>query len=109
MHREKGQGRFKAFSLGESVAWDLKSWRPTLHNLRAEIQPEEFRGVRTVATSSQGRTVAIRDVIKDFEIWVANGFADRVRDIFALQLYDDPSFGSSMMVSPWTPARRSPR
>jgi hypothetical protein len=45
-----------------------------------------------VDTSSHGCMVIIRDVIKDFEIWAANGFADKVRDVFARQLYDDPSF-----------------
>jgi len=30
--------------------------------------------------------------VKDFEIWADDGFDDRVRDVFALQLYDDPKF-----------------
>jgi len=92
VHGEKGQGRFKAFSLGESVAWTSNhgDQRFTIFGQKSNLK--NFEVSDPVATSSQGCTVAIRDVIKDFEIWATNGFADRVRDVFALQLYDDPSF-----------------
>ena len=93
VHGEKGQGRFKAFSLGESVAWTSNhgGQRFTIFGQKPNLK--NFEVSDPIATSSQGCTVVIREVIKDFEIWTANGFADRVRDVFALQLYDDPSFG----------------
>lgn len=92
MHGEKGQKRFKAFSQGESVAWTSNhgGQRFTIFGQKSNLK--NFEVSEPVVTPSQGCTVAIRDVIKDFEIWPANGFADRVRDVFALQLYDDPSF-----------------
>jgi hypothetical protein len=92
VHGEKGQGRFKAFSLGESVAWTSNhgGQRFTIFGQKSNLK--NFKISEPVATSSQGCSVAISDVTKDFEIWAANGFADRVRDVFALQLYDDPSF-----------------
>jgi hypothetical protein len=43
-------------------------------------------------TTSRGCTVEIADIQKDFEIRAEDGFADQVRDMFALQLYEDPSF-----------------
>lgn len=92
VHGEKGQGRFKAFSLGESVAWTSNhgGQRFTIFGQKSDLK--NFEISEPVAASGHGCTVAIRDVIKDFEIWGANGFADRVRDVFALQLYDDPKF-----------------
>ncbi|WP_442678328.1 ATP-binding protein [Sphingomonas sp. ASY06-1R] len=92
VHGEKGQGRFKAFSLGDSVAWtsNYGGQRFTIFGQKSNLK--NFEVSEPVATSSQGCAVAIRDVIKDFEIWAENGFADGVRDVFALQLYDDPSF-----------------
>lgn len=92
VHGEKGQGRFKAFALGESVAWTSNHGgeRFTIFGQKANLK--NFEVSDPVASSGQGCTVAIRDVTKDFEIWASNGFADRVRDVFALQLYDDPSF-----------------
>ncbi len=92
VHGEKGQGRFKAFSLGESVEWTSShgGQRFTIFGQKSNLK--NFEVSEPVATSSQGCTVAIREVIKDFEIWAADGFADRIRDIFALQLYDDPRF-----------------
>lgn len=92
VHGEKGQGRFKAFSLGGSVAWTSNHGGRCFTIFGQKSNLKNFEVSEPVATSSQGCTVTIRDVIKDFEIWAANGFADRVRDVFALQLYDDPSF-----------------
>jgi hypothetical protein len=92
VHGEKGQGRFKAFSLGESVAWTSNHGGQCFTIFGQKSNLKNFEISEPVATSSQGCSVAISDVTKDFEIWAANGFADRVRDIFALQLYDDPSF-----------------
>lgn len=91
VHGEKGQGRFKAFALGESVAWTSNHGGERFTIFGQKTNLKNFEVSDPVATSSQGCTVAIRDVTKDFEIWAANGFADRVRDVFALQLYDDPS------------------
>ena len=92
IHGEKGQGRFKAFALGDTVAWTSSNGgqKYTIYGQKADLK--RFQLSEPVATSSRGCTVEIRDVVKDFEIWGSGGFADRVRDVFALQLYDDPSF-----------------
>jgi len=92
IHGEKGQGRFKAFSLGETVAWTSNNGgrRFTISGQKADLK--RFGLSESVASAEQGCTVDIRDVVKDFEIWASDGFADRVRDVFALQLYDDANF-----------------
>lgn len=92
VHGEKGQGRFKAFSLGESVAWtsNHSGQRFTVFGQKSNLK--NFEVSEPVATTIKGCVVDVRNVIKDFEIWAANGFANRIRDVFALQLYDDPSF-----------------
>lgn len=92
VHGEKGQGRFKAFSLGESVSWRSNHAGQcfTIFGQRSDLK--NFKVSEPVASTIQGCTVDIQEVTKDFAIWAADGFADRVRDVFALQLYDDPNF-----------------
>ena len=43
-------------------------------------------------TTSKGCTVEITDIQKDYQIRQDDGFADQIRDVFALQLYGDPHF-----------------
>ena len=43
-------------------------------------------------TTSRGCSVEITNVHKDFEIRGEQGFAEQIRDIFALQLYENLSF-----------------
>jgi len=92
VHGEKGQGRFKAFSLGETVAWTSHhaGRRFTITGRKADLK--SFEVSDPALSTAQGCAVTIRDIVKDFEIWATDGFADRVRDVFALQLYDDPNF-----------------
>ena len=92
IHGEKGQGRFKAFSLGETVAGisSAKGKRFVLTGHKSNLK--KFVVSDVVPTTSKGRTVEITDVQKDFQIRGDDGFADQIRDVFALQLYEDPSF-----------------
>jgi hypothetical protein len=92
IHGEKGQGRFKAFSLGETVAWisSAKGKRFVLTGHKSNLK--KFIASDVVPTTSKGCTVEITDVQKDFHIRADDGFADQIRDVFALQLYEDPSF-----------------
>ena len=92
IHGEEGQGRFKAFALGETVTWTSSdgSSSYTITGRKADLK--RFDLSQPIATSKQGCTVEITEVVKDFEIWADDGFDDRVRDVFALQLYDDPKF-----------------
>ena len=92
IHGEKGQGRFKAFALGETVTWTSSDGSESYTITGRKGDLKRFDLGQPVATSNHGCTVEITDVTKDFEIWADDGFADRVRDVFALQLYDDRKF-----------------
>lgn len=92
IHGERGQGRFKAFALGQTVAWisSASGKRFSITGQRSNLK--KFVVSDVFETTSRGCTVEITDVQKDFEIRAEHGFADQVRDVFALQLYEDPSF-----------------
>jgi hypothetical protein len=92
IHGEKGQGRFKAFSLGETVTW-ISSANGKRFSIAGQISNLKTFKVSDVSpTTSKGCTVEITDVQKDFKIRGDDGFGDQIRDVFALQLYEDPNF-----------------
>jgi len=92
IHGEKGQGRFKAFSLGENVTW-ISSAKGKRFSITGQISNlKTFKISEVLSTTSKGCTVEISDVQKDFRIRGADGFGDQIRDVFALQLYEDPNF-----------------
>jgi hypothetical protein len=92
IHGEKGQGRFKAFSLGDTVTWisSAKGKRFSITGQKSNLKT--FTVSDVFATTSKGCTVEISDVQKDFQIRGEHGFGDQIRDVFALQLYEDPNF-----------------
>lgn len=92
IHGEKGQGRFKAFALGQRV-----TWRSACNGKRFSVWAEKtdlknFSISNAHPTDQQGCTVEIENLVRDFEIWAEDGFANQIRDVFALQLYEDPNF-----------------
>jgi hypothetical protein len=92
IHGEKGQGRFKAFALGESVTWTSNAGGKRFSISGSRSNLKRFTVSEPTATKSQGCAVEISDILRDFEIRGEDGFAEQIRDIFALQLYEDPSF-----------------
>lgn len=92
IHGAKGQGRFKAFALGSEVTWtSCSSGRQ--FTISGDIENlKRFTISDAVPASDSGCTVDIENVYKDFEIRGEDGFADKIRDVFALQLYEDPGF-----------------
>jgi hypothetical protein len=92
IHGEKGQGRFKAFALGDRVAWTSRNAGQSYTIWAHKSDLKRFSVTEPHPTSLQGCTVEIDEVVRDFEIWNDDGFGDQVRDVFALQLYDDPNF-----------------
>lgn len=92
IHGEKGQGRFKAFALGNRVTWISRHAGKRFAISGDKSDLKRFSISDTVPAASTGCTVEIENVLRDFAIWAENGFAERVRDVFALQLYDDPHF-----------------
>ncbi|MCA0850244.1 ATP-binding protein [Salipiger thiooxidans] len=92
IHGEKGQGRFKAFALGERVTWISHHAGKKFSISGEKSDLKRFTISDTVSSGNTGCTVEIENVVRDFEIWSADGFAEQVRDVFALQLYEDPAF-----------------
>lgn len=92
IHGEKGQGRFKAFSLGETVSWisSAKGKRFSITGQKSDLK--RFNVSDPIATTSKGCSVEITDVQKDFQIRGEDGFGDQIRDVFALQLYEAQDF-----------------
>ncbi|AVT82995.1 ATP-binding protein [Rhodopseudomonas palustris] len=92
IHGEKGQGRFKAFSLGNSVEWisSAKGKRFTIGGQRSNLT--RFTVSDPIPTTSNGCTVEITDVKRDFQIRADDGFVEQIRDVFALQLYETSDF-----------------
>ncbi|WP_417260221.1 ATP-binding protein [Celeribacter sp.] len=92
IHGEKGQGRFKAFALGDRVTWVSHRAGKKFSISGEKSDLKRFTISDTVPSGNTGCTVEIENVVRDFEIWSADGFAGQVRDVFALQLYEDPAF-----------------
>jgi hypothetical protein len=92
IHGEKGQGRFKAFALGDRVTWVSRHAGKKFSIGGDKSNLKRFSISDTVPAESTGCTVEIENVVRDFEIWAEDGFAEQVRDVFALQLYEDPNF-----------------
>ena len=92
IHGEKGQGRFKAFALGERVTWVSHHAGKKFSISGEKSDLKRFTISDIVPSGSTGCTVEVENVVRDFEIWSADGFAEQIRDVFALQLYEDPAF-----------------
>lgn len=92
IHGEKGQGRFKAFALGNRVTWFSRhaGRKFSISGDRSDLK--RFSISDTVPAANTGCTVEIENLVRDFEIWAEDGFSAQVRDVFALQLYEDPHF-----------------
>ena len=92
IHGTKGQGRMKAFALGATVEWisDCEGKRFTIAGSIDNLK--QFRVSEAINATRRGCTVEITNVEKDFQIRVEHGFVDAVREIFALQLYEDNTF-----------------
>ena len=92
VHGEKGQGRFKAFALGNSVKWTFSSEgrRFSIAGTLSNIKSFKFSDLGD--GGQRGCVVEIDEIERDFEIRANHGFADQIRDVFAIQLYEDPQF-----------------
>jgi len=92
IHGEKGQGRFKSFALGDRVTWISRHAGKQFSISGDKSNLKRFSISNTIQAASTGCTVEIENIARDFEIWAEDGFKEQVRDVFALQLYEDPSF-----------------
>ena len=92
IHGTKGQGRLKAFALGTTVDW-ISSCDGKRFTIAGSIDNiKQFQISDPAATTRHGCTVEITNVVRDFHVRAEHNFVDVIRDIFALQLYEDNSF-----------------
>lgn len=116
IHGEKGEGRFKAFALGERVTWVSRHGGKRFSISGEKLDLKRLSISDTVSSANTGCTVEIENIVRDFEIWTEDGFADQVRNVFPLQLYEDPNLMARIstpetLSGMWrhTKSRRSPR
>ena len=94
IHGKKGQGRFKAFSIGRAVTWKSFS-RENNKTIAFEIKGSSINLKRFSITelgeqTGRGTVVEIEGIEKDFRIRSEHGAAEKITDIFALYLYQYP-------------------
>lgn len=92
IHGEKGQGRFKAFALGDSVEWISKNGGQQFSINGRKENLKRFQTSDPIQANSSGCIVEISDIQKDFEMRAKHGFDEKVRDVFALHLHENPDF-----------------
>jgi hypothetical protein len=68
IHGKKGQGRFKAFALGENVTWVSESSGKGFSISGSKSNLKRFHVTDVIATATSGCRVEIDDVLRDFKI-----------------------------------------
>jgi ribosomal protein L7/L12 len=92
IHGSKGQGRFKAFALGDRVSWWSRHGGKSFSISGDRADLKRFALSDDVSDLGTGCRVEIDNIVHDFKIYAEDGFAEQVQDYFALQLYEDPNF-----------------
>lgn len=94
MHGEKGQGRFKAFSLGNEISWTTHSIiNGKNHAYKIIGSRRNLRQITISAPEQQlgrGTIVEIGDIEKDYRIRWDQGAVEKIGEVFALYLYQYP-------------------
>lgn len=91
IHGEKGHGRFKAFSLGDRVSWNtycMHDGQSINYEISGQRSSCKTLSIGTpVQKPGRGTTVEIANIQKDFKIRSEHGADEKIRDLFALYLY----------------------
>ena len=98
LHGKEGRGRFRAFSLGRVVDWDVRAADPsgTLQHYRISMIADRLRRVEISATTpvtdgaGRGVTVTVSDPKKEFRSLRNDTAVDDLSQIFALYLRQYP-------------------
>lgn len=95
LHGQNGEGRFKAFTLGEHVCWESFS-RENDETFYFSIKGQEnnlknFIPSQPIKKNGTGTTVTISEIKKDFKIFAKDGADEKIREQFALYLYQYPT------------------
>ncbi|BDV34119.1 hypothetical protein [Methylocystis iwaonis] len=78
--------------MGDSVSWvsSAEGKQFSISGKRSNLKT--FTVSDPIATKARGCIVEICEINKDFEIRATHGFVEKLRDVFALQLFQDPTF-----------------
>lgn len=98
LHGKEGRGRFRAFSLGNVVDWDVRAADPSgvlqryrISMLRDHLRQVEISDVTPVtAETARGVTVTVSEITKDFRSLRDGAALDDLARIFALYLRQYP-------------------
>lgn len=97
LHGKEGRGRFRAFTLGRTVEWDVcYKDNGTLQAYKIDMLHENLKRVRvserTPVTNGRERGVAvrIRDLARDFRSLKESSAVDELTQMFALYLRQYP-------------------
>ena len=111
LHGKEGRGRFRAFSLGRVVDWDVRAADPSgvLQRYRISMVRDHLRRVdmtaATLATDGmhRGVTVTVSEPERDFRSLRAETAVDDLAQIFALYLRQYPQVHIVHSGTPITP------
>ena len=110
LHGQHGQGRFKAFSIGNSVQWEFTYqkeegtlYRYTVRGYKDRIQEFEISDERKVETTTTGTVVTLDGIQKDFTSLDSRKAIPRLTELFALFLVQYPNVGISYQGEPIDP------
>ena len=98
LHGKEGRGRFRAFSLGRVVDWDVCAPDPSgaVHRYRISMVRDRLRSVELSTPASitngihPGVTVTVSEPVRDFTSLRADSARDDLVQIFALYLRQYP-------------------
>ncbi len=88
----KGRGDLRRSRLGNAVTWISSSQGKRFEIQALAINLKRFPVSEPTPTSGRGCIVEIDQVLKDFEVRTRDGFAEQIRDVFALQLSERANF-----------------
>ncbi len=94
IHGKNGQGRFKAFALGQNVTWETTyrdRGKVMTYTIAASATDLREFTISDPVPSQQttGTVCTITDIHRDYRIWGTDEAMDEVSEIFALYLYDN--------------------
>ena len=94
IHGKNGEGRFKAFSLGNSVTWETtyrdgnNNFTYTISALASDLRRFTISDPAPT-TQGTGTVCTITDIYKDYRVWGTEEVIDDITERFAPYLYDN--------------------
>lgn len=94
LHGQQGQGRFKAFAIGDFAEWTVayekeeRIWTYTITMSASDIRHVSISDERETPGAHKGVTLTVTEPRKDFKAFVSDAGLHSLTEIFALYLAD---------------------